>query len=100
MLCPLPLPKGKVCDIVPRAVIEVQSPDDTLGETRDRFEDYSRIGVPSLVLMDPERHIAYRFEEGSLIQTRFETLSLPSGLKAPFDSEQLFEQLRRNRFEG
>lgn len=55
MLCPLPLPQGSICDIVPWAVIEVQSPDDTLGATRDRFEDYRHIGVPALVLMDPER---------------------------------------------
>ena len=72
MLCPLPLPQGKICDVVPWAVIEVQSPDDTLGATRDRFEDYSHIGVHALVLMDPERLIAYRFEEGSLIVTRFD----------------------------
>lgn len=93
MLCPLPLPKGKVCDIVPWAVIEVQSPDDTLGSTRDRFEDYSGIGVKALVLMDPERLIAYRFEHGSLLVTRFKELDLPGG-KVPFDSDELFRQLR------
>jgi Uma2 family endonuclease len=94
MLCPLPLPEGKVCDIVPWAVIEVQSPDDTLGATRDRFDDYSRIGVPALVLMDPERLIAYRFEGGSLIVTQFKELALLGGRKVPFDSQELFRQLR------
>jgi Uma2 family endonuclease len=94
MLCPLPLPQGKICNVVPWAVIEVQSPDDTLGDTRDRFEDYSHIGVHTLVLMDPERLIAYRFEEGSLIVTHFEELALPGNLKVPFDSEELFRQLR------
>jgi Uma2 family endonuclease len=94
MLCPLPLPEGKVCDIVPRAVIEVLSPDDTLVRTRDRFEDYSHIGVHALVLMDPERLIAYRFDQGSLIVTQFKQLALPGGQKAPFDSEELFQHLR------
>jgi Uma2 family endonuclease len=94
MLCPLPLPGGKVCDIVPLAVIEVLSPDDTLSSTRDRFEDYSRIGVHALVLMDPERLIAWRFEEGSLIVTRFEDLELPDAKKVPFDSDELFRQVR------
>jgi Uma2 family endonuclease len=100
MLCPLPLPQGKVCDVVPWAVIEILSPDDRLVSTRDRFEDYSRIGVSTLVLMDPERYIAYRFENGSLIQTKFETLALPDGSSAPFDSEQLFEQLRQKHSKG
>lgn len=94
MLCPLPLPKSSICNIVPWAVIEVQSPDDTLGGTRDRFEDYRRIGVQTLVLMDPERLIAYRFEQGSFIVTRFEELALPGAQKVPFNSEELFRQLQ------
>ena len=53
MLCPRPIPTGRICDVVPWAVIEVLSPEDTLAETRDRFEDYRQIGVHSLVLMDP-----------------------------------------------
>lgn len=97
MLCPLPLPQGRICNVVPWAVIEVQSPDDTLGATRDRFEDYRHIGVHTLVLMDPERLIAYRFEEGSLIVTRFEELPLPGPETVPFDSEELFRQLRESR---
>jgi Uma2 family endonuclease len=93
MLCALPLPGGKVCDIVPLAVIEVLSPDDTLSRTRDRFEDYSHMGVQTLVLMDPERLIAWRFEDGSLIVTHFQHLELPKSRKVPFDSDELFRQL-------
>jgi Uma2 family endonuclease len=94
MLCPLPLPAGQVCNIVPLAVIEVLSPDDTLSRTRDRFEDYSDMGVQAVVLMDPERLIAWRFEDGSLIVTHFQHLELPKSRKVPFDSDELFRQLR------
>lgn len=97
MLCPLPLPTGKICDIVPWAVIEVLSPDDTLSRTRDRFEDYSRVGVQALVLMDPERLIAYRFEQGSLMVAQFTDLSVPGAGKVPFDSDELFRQLQIDR---
>jgi Uma2 family endonuclease len=97
MLCPLPLPQGKVCETVPWAVIEVLSPDDTLGATRDRFADYSAIGVGTLVLLDPERQTAYRFADGSLIVTRFERLALPDGRTVPFDTEELFRQLAQRR---
>jgi Uma2 family endonuclease len=98
MLCPRPLPKGKICDVVPWAVIEILSPDDTLAGTRERFEDYARIGVRELVLMDPEACIAYRFEAGSLIQTSFKSLTLP-GSEVNFDSEELFSRLRQEREE-
>jgi hypothetical protein len=46
--------------------------------------------------MDPERYITHRFDAGSLIETRFTELRLPhAGVALPFDSQALFEQLRR-----
>lgn len=95
MLCPKPVPKGRVCDVVPWVVIEVLSPDDTLSGTRARFLDYRGIGVSELVLMDPEECVAFRFEGGSLIETIFETQMLPTGAVVPFRSEELFAQLRQ-----
>jgi hypothetical protein len=46
--------------------------------------------------MDPERHVAHRFESGSLIETRFAEIYLPHPPAVPFDSEAIFEQLRRD----
>lgn len=97
MLCALPGPQGRICDLVPWAIIEVLSPDDSLAGTRDRFLDYQQIGVYSLVLMDPEKYIAYEFRDGSLIAQPFKTLGLPGGL-VDFDTEALFEQLRSKLF--
>jgi Uma2 family endonuclease len=94
MLCPRPLPKGRICDVEPWVVVEVLSPDDTLAGTRSRFRDYAGIGVQHLILMDPEEYIAYRFENGSLIETTFETLPIRSGASIPFQSAKLFDQLR------
>jgi hypothetical protein len=48
--------------------------------------------------MDPERLIAYRFEDGSLLQTQFTSLDLPSG-SLPFESAALFQRLRQVRAE-
>jgi len=94
MLCPRPIPTGRICDVVPWAVIEVLSPDDTLAETRDRFLDYKQIGVGSLVLLDPEKYISYEFQDGSFIARPFKTLSLPEGAVA-FDTDALFSQLKQ-----
>ena len=100
MLCPVPLPPGKIVDSIPWAVIEILSPEDRLPEQLARFRDYKRIGVRQMVLLDPEELIAYRFDEnGSLLQTQFTSLELPSG-SLPFDTDALFRQLVEERNEG
>ena len=92
MLCPEPLPKGSLVNVVPWAVIEIVSPDDTIHKTRARFLDYSHLGVRHVLQMDPEDHVAHRFDNGSMIQTQFQSLGLPTG-EVPFDSEELFRRL-------
>jgi Uma2 family endonuclease len=84
---------------VPWAVIEILSPRDTVAATRDRFRDYANIGVQHLVLMDPEEFIAYRVGNGSLIEIKLHSLSLPDGRGVPFDSGSLFAQLESERTE-
>lgn len=96
MLCPRPIPQGRVCDVVPWSVIEVQSPNDTITETQDRFADYKQIGVHSLVLMDPEKYIAYEFRDRSLIAQPFKVLRLPDDM-VDFDTDLLFDRLKRKR---
>jgi Uma2 family endonuclease len=100
LLCPVPLPTGKIVDSIPWAVIEILSPDDRLSEQLARFRDYKQIGVLHMVLLDPEDLAAYRFDEnGSLLQTQFASLDLPTG-SLPFDTEALFRQLVEERNEG
>ena len=100
MLCPVPLPPGKIVNSIPWAVIEILSPDDRLSEQLARFRDYKKIGVLHMVLLNPEELVAYRFDEkGSLLETQFTSLDLPSG-SLPFDTEALFRQLEEERNEG
>ena len=97
MLCPIPVPSG-IMTSVPWAVVEVLSPEDRFSDLVARFNDYKRIGVRHMVLLDPEDLVAYRFENGALAEARFTSLELPTG-DLPFDSEELFQRLvaRRNR---
>jgi Uma2 family endonuclease len=100
MLCPVPLPPGKIVNTIPWVVIEILSPDDRLSAQLARFRDYKLIGVRHMVLLNPEEFIAYRFDEsGSLLETRFTSLALPSG-DLPFDTEDVFRQLVERRNEG
>jgi len=99
MLCPLPLPSGRVVTRPPWAVIEILLPDDGLSEQLAGCRDYQQFGVRHVVLLDPENLIAYSFENGALIQTQFTSLELPTG-NLPFDTEALFRQLVEERQEG
>lgn len=99
MLCPIPLPAGKIVDSTPWAVIEILSPDDRLSEQLARFRDYKQIGVLHMVLLDPEELTAYRFDNRALIEAPLTSLELPTG-DLPFDTEDLFRQLAEERNEG
>ena len=92
MLCPRPLPQG-IVDVVPWVVIEIVSPDDTINRTQDRFFDYAGVGVHHILQMDPEKYVAHRFDNGSMLRTSFRSLTLPTG-ELPFDSDELFRRLR------
>jgi len=98
MLCPVPIPAGRVVTTVPWAVIEILSPEDRFSDLIARFQDYKKIGVRHMVLLDPEDLVAYRFENGALAQAQLTSLELPTG-ELPFDTTDLFQRLtaRRNR---
>jgi Uma2 family endonuclease len=97
LLCAFPIPTGNVVNTVPWAVIEILSPEDSMKEQLERFRDYAQIGTGTIILLDPERLVAYRFEDDSLIRTSFMQINLPSGQSIPFDSEALFQQLVSER---
>jgi Uma2 family endonuclease len=94
LLCATPTSVRRTMTETPLAIIEILSPGDTVAETLHRFRDYVRLGVPHIIQMDPETGVAHRFEQGSLIQTEFDGLQLPH-TTVPFNSRQLFTQLRR-----
>lgn len=92
MLGPLPVERGKVITCAPLVVIEIQSPEDKLPQQFRRFRDYLSLGVPHVILLDPEELIAYRYQFAALVETAFRELELPGG-RLPFDTGELFRQL-------
>jgi Uma2 family endonuclease len=91
----VPARLGRILTVVPDIVIEILSPDDRQSDNLARFRDYENLGVSHIVQMDPEEHVAHRYQGGSLIQTEFRALSLSGRPDLPFDSAALFEQLRQ-----
>jgi Uma2 family endonuclease len=102
MVLATPAPARRVVTQVPNVVIEIVSPDDKQTESLLRFRDYGQLGVQHMIQMEPEEHVAWRFENDSLIRTDFHHLSLPGRPDLPFDSGSIFEQLRREiaEYEG
>jgi Uma2 family endonuclease len=92
MLAPLPLENKKVMTRAPWVVVEIQSPDDRMTEQWKRFRDYLSIGVPYVILLDPEESMAFQFVRGALVEKSFTELDLPTG-RMPFDTTALFQQL-------
>jgi Uma2 family endonuclease len=56
----LPEPDEQIFTTPPYICIEVLSPDDTLKQMQDRFDDYLAMGVPNIWVLDPASHRAWR----------------------------------------
>lgn len=97
LLCPRPLPKGRVVEAVPLGVIEILSPDDSMWHTLERFRDYASIGVGEIFLMDPERYVCHRFEGQSLIEVHAPVMDLRGNGTITLDTEAIFAKLRFER---
>ena len=89
-------PAGRDPDQLPWVVIEILSKADRLLAQLNRYREYWQLGVTHTVLLYPEEELAFRFEDGSLIQSRFSSLELPTG-SVPFDTDALFRQLSDER---
>jgi Uma2 family endonuclease len=82
-----PYKRGKVVKDVPAIVIEIKSPDDTFDDIVDKCFEYESLGVPNILVMDPDNKRTLVFEENALrfLSGSSVTLRLPSTtLELPF----------------
>jgi Uma2 family endonuclease len=77
----------------PLIVIEILSPDDRLGDTIQRFQDYAALGVPNIVLMDPVDRVTFLFVSGDLVRRDVTGFEVPGKGMVPFDSRELLARL-------
>ena len=94
LICPLPVPSGKVLDTAPLAAIEIWSRDDKIGQQMARFREYWTRGVRQIVLLDPDDLTTLRYEDGALIEGHLSELQLPDSNRVPFPTAALLEELR------
>jgi Uma2 family endonuclease len=63
----LPVPSEPVFTIAPYICVEILSPDDTFPKLQERLDDYLRMGVPNVWVIDPESQRAWQIvREGHL----------------------------------
>ena len=85
------LPVEQVITHPPLAVIEILSPEDTLRRLMTKLRDYERMGIPTILVLDPlGEH--YRFHEGRLEPLPAEPFNLPGSL-CRFDLAEIVKLL-------
>ncbi len=76
-LVALDLPYEKVITAPPVAIIEILSPEDRVVRYNDRLEDYRRMGVANIWVVDPEERRGFDWSAGWQERTRFAALQGP-----------------------
>ena len=79
---------------VPVVIVEIKSPEDTLDDLLDRCFDYEKLAVKNILVMDPDRKLAWTFEQGSLKLLTGASAELDLGRSVlAFPFAQLFAEL-------
>jgi len=92
-LVSLDQPVEQVLTHPPLACIEILSPEDTLRRMHDRIDDYRRLGVANIWILDPGTRRGYDCRpSGWLEATEFAIPNTPIKL----DLAEVFARMRRN----
>lgn len=76
----------------PLAVFEILSPEDSMSRVRQKLDDYARMGIAQIWVIDPADGATLQYAEGSLRPAnRFES----PGQGISFSMEEIRKRLRR-----
>jgi len=85
MAVPAPVQKGKVVVDVPAIIVEIKSPKDTFDDIVERCGEYQRLGVPNILLMDPDHDLTFLFDDGSFRRLTGTSVALSVGERPALD---------------
>ena len=71
-------PKEQVIVTPPLLCVEILSPEDRLPRAARVMEDYARMGVPNLWLLDPIDRVAYIYSSDGLLKLTADRLTIPN----------------------
>jgi Uma2 family endonuclease len=82
-LVSLDAPYERVILTPPLLVVEILSPEDRVARYNERLEDYRRMGVRNIWVVDPEERRGFDWSAGWQERTRFEVQDSPVFLDLP-----------------
>jgi Uma2 family endonuclease len=77
MVLERPFQAGRVVRDVPAVTIEIKSPDDTFDEVLDKSLEYAELGVPNIIVLDPDNERQYVFANRALQLSTITSVQLP-----------------------
>lgn len=83
-------------ELLPLAVIEIVSPDDTFGALLDKTRDYHAAGIQNIVVVDPHKRALFVADERGVLQGKepaVVTLTLPDRPDLTIDFDAFFAQV-------
>jgi Uma2 family endonuclease len=87
-------PKEQVLTHPPLVVVEVLDEEDRFCATMEKLADFERFGVQRIWIVDPERRVTYRYENGGLVRVVNNELILP-GTPIRVALSEMFAELDR-----
>jgi Uma2 family endonuclease len=96
MALEVPYTKGEFVTDVPAVVVEIKSPDDTFDDIVGKCLEYEKLGVGSVLVMDPDHKRAWHFRHGNMQLLTGDSieLTLPrQQLTIDFPFAQMFAEL-------
>ena len=85
-------PKDAIVTFAPLLCVEILSKDDRLGEMQERVDDYARMGVIDIWVIDPWKRIAYNASANGFTQEHDGVLRV-SGTPIHVELTKLFAEL-------
>jgi Uma2 family endonuclease len=58
--------------------VEILSPEDRLPRIANRLDDFARMGVPNLWILDPQDRVAYDYASSGLLKLTTDRLAIPN----------------------
>jgi Uma2 family endonuclease len=71
-------PNEQVLTTPPLLCVEILSPDDRLPRTAKIMDEYARMGVPNLWILDPKDRVAYDYSSDGVLRLTTDRLSIPN----------------------
>jgi len=67
---PASQPRGKIVRYAPIICIEILSPEDRMSDMMEKVDDYTKLGVKHIWVIDPEKRVGYEASPGRLEQAK------------------------------